>query len=61
MPSIHARAGNFRVGQSVRHAKFGDGMIVDAEGGGNDARVQINFRDHGAKWLSLAHTTLEAL
>ncbi|MCL2310335.1 MAG: UvrD-helicase domain-containing protein [Proteobacteria bacterium] len=61
MPSIHTRAGNFRIGQSVRHAKFGDGMIVDAEGGGNDTRVQINFRNHGIKWLSLAHTRLEAL
>ncbi|MDR2174300.1 MAG: UvrD-helicase domain-containing protein [Burkholderiales bacterium] len=61
MPSIHTRAGHFRIGQSVRHTKFGDGMIIDAEGNGNDARIQINFRDHGAKWLSLAHTTLEAL
>ncbi|MCL2873048.1 MAG: UvrD-helicase domain-containing protein [Betaproteobacteria bacterium] len=61
MPSIHTRAGNFRIGQSVRHAKFGQGMIVDAEGGGNDTRVQINFRDAGLKWLSLAHTTLEAM
>ena len=61
MPSIHTRAGNFRIGQSVRHAKFGQGMIVDAEGGGSDTRVQINFRDAGLKWLSLAHTTLEAM
>ncbi len=61
MPSIHTRAGNYRIGQSVHHAKFGPGMIVNAEGGGNDARVQVNFRDHGVKWLSLAHTTLEAL
>jgi DNA helicase-2/ATP-dependent DNA helicase PcrA len=61
LPSIHTCAGNFRIGQSVRHAKFGQGMIVDAEGGGNDTRVQINFRDHGLKWLSLAHTTLEEM
>ncbi|MDR0771213.1 MAG: UvrD-helicase domain-containing protein [Burkholderiales bacterium] len=61
MPSIHTRAGNFQIGQSVHHAKFGAGMIIDAEGGGNDARVQVNFRDHGEKWLSLAHTTLDAL
>ena len=41
----------WRIGQSVRHAKFGTGVIIDAEGRGADARVQVNFRDAGAKWL----------
>ena len=50
----------WRIGQSVRHAKFGVGVIIDAEGRGNDARVQVNFRDAGAKWLSLEYAKLEA-
>jgi DNA helicase-2/ATP-dependent DNA helicase PcrA len=49
----------FRIGQSVRHARFGMGVIIDAEGRGNDARVQINFRDAGVKWLALEYARLE--
>ena len=33
--------GGFRIGQNVTHAKFGSGIIIDAEGQGNDARVQV--------------------
>jgi DNA helicase-2/ATP-dependent DNA helicase PcrA len=50
----------WRVGQSVRHARFGVGVIVDAEGRGSDARVQVNFRDAGVKWLALEYAKLEA-
>jgi DNA helicase-2/ATP-dependent DNA helicase PcrA len=50
----------WRIGQNVRHAKFGVGVIVDAEGRGNDARVQVNFRDAGVKWLALEYAKLEA-
>ena len=50
----------WRIGQSVRHAKFGLGVIIDAEGRGNDARVQVNFRDAGVKWLALDYARLEA-
>jgi DNA helicase-2/ATP-dependent DNA helicase PcrA len=53
-------AGGFRVGQSVVHPKFGSGVIVDAEGLGNDARVQVNFGKQGVKWLAVAMAKLEA-
>ncbi|MCC4116927.1 exodeoxyribonuclease V subunit gamma [Aromatoleum toluclasticum] len=46
--------GGLRVGQLVSHAKFGQGVIVAAEGSGADARVQINFGSAGIKWLMLA-------
>lgn len=52
-------APSWRIGQSVRHAKFGTGVIIDAEGRGNDARVQVNFRDAGVKWLALEYAKLE--
>jgi DNA helicase-2/ATP-dependent DNA helicase PcrA len=50
----------WRIGQSVRHAKFGLGIIIDAEGRGADARVQVNFREAGVKWLALEYAKLEA-
>jgi DNA helicase-2/ATP-dependent DNA helicase PcrA len=50
----------FRIGQSVMHPKFGLGVIVNAEGGGTDARVQVNFGVAGMKWLALTVAKLEA-
>jgi ATP-dependent DNA helicase UvrD/PcrA len=49
----------WRIGQSVHHAKFGLGVIIDAEGRGSDARVQVNFRDAGVKWLALEYAKLQ--
>jgi DNA helicase-2/ATP-dependent DNA helicase PcrA len=34
-------------------------VIIDAEGRGPDARVQVNFRDTGVKWLALEYAKLE--
>ncbi len=53
------KSGGLRIGQNVMHAKFGLGVIVNAEGGGNDARVQINFGNAGMKWLALSVAKLE--
>ncbi len=50
----------FRIGQSVTHAKFGDGVIVNIEGAGSDARVQVNFGREGMKWLALSVAKLQA-
>ncbi|MFM9882707.1 MAG: UvrD-helicase domain-containing protein [Burkholderiales bacterium] len=50
----------FRIGQSVMHQKFGAGVIVNAEGSGSDARLQINFGKAGMKWLALEFAKLEA-
>ncbi len=54
-------AGGFRIGQSVAHAKFGQGIIVNAEGAGSDARVQVNFGREGVKWLALSVAKLTAV
>ena len=53
-------AAGFRIGQNVTHAKFGAGVIVDAEGDGGDARVQVNFGRQGVKWLAVAVAKLQA-
>ena len=51
----------FRVGQSVVHARFGEGVIVNIEGSGTDARAQVNFGREGIKWLALSVAKLEAV
>jgi DNA helicase-2/ATP-dependent DNA helicase PcrA len=56
----HADQLGWRIGQNVVHAKFGQGVIVDAEGQGPDARVQINFGRQGMKWLALEYAKLSA-
>ena len=48
----------WRIGQNVIHPKFGPGVIVSAEGRGADARVQVNFRSEGLKWLALEYAKL---
>ena len=48
----------WRIGQNVVHPKFGTGVIVNAEGRGADARVQVNFRNNGLKWLVLEYAKL---
>ncbi len=50
----------FRIGQNVVHPKFGQGVIVSAEGSGEDARLQINFGREGMKWLQLGYAKLTA-
>ena len=54
-----AGGGGLRVGQNVTHARFGVGVIIAAEGSGQDARVQINFGSAGVKWLALAIAKLD--
>lgn len=49
---------NYRIGQTVIHAKFGPGVIVDCAGRGADLRVQVNFRDGGLKWLAVEYARL---
>ena len=51
----------FNMGQHVHHKTFGDGVILDVEGQGSHARVQIRFKQHGVKWLVLQYANLEAV
>lgn len=59
--SLNQSSGNaaqWRIGQIIRHAKFGEGVIIAYEGAGNDVRVQIKFNDAGIKWLMLEYAKL---
>lgn len=51
----------FKTGQQVLHQKFGPGVIIDTEGNGSHARVHVNFKQAGSKWLVLAYAKLETL
>ena len=49
----------YRLGQAVRHEKFGEGVVLQTEGEGEQERLQINFRNAGIKWLMLAYAKLD--
>ncbi|MCG5262870.1 DNA helicase II [Cupriavidus gilardii] len=51
----------WRIGQQVFHNKFGEGVIKALEGEGADARANIEFKRHGAKWLALSVAKLDAI
>ena len=55
------RCHTFRVGQEVFHTKFGEGRVTALEGEGLDAKAQVNFKRHGAKWLQLSIAKLVAV
>ncbi len=50
-----------RLGQRVRHGKFGEGIVLNCEGAGAHARVQVNFESCGAKWLVMSYANLELM
>ena len=50
-----------RLGQRVRHGKFGEGIVLNSEGSGAHARVQVNFEGSGTKWLVVAYANLELM
>lgn len=47
-----------RMGSRVRHSKFGDGVVLNFEGNGPQARIQVNFESQGTKWLMLSYANL---
>ena len=53
--------GSLRLGQRVRHQKFGDGVVLNLEGQGQNARVQVNFERQGTKWLMMGYANLETV
>ncbi|ONM45584.1 DNA helicase II [Halopseudomonas pachastrellae] len=51
----------FALGQRVEHALFGEGVVLNYEGQGAQARIQVNFDDEGSKWLMVAYAKLQPL
>jgi len=59
--SVRETAAGFQLGQRVSHPKFGDGVVLNVEGQGGSARVQVNFEGEGSKWLVLAYANLQVV
>jgi DNA helicase-2/ATP-dependent DNA helicase PcrA len=51
----------FKLGERVSHRKFGEGIVLNYEGSGEHARVQVNFEELGSKWLVLSFAKLDRL
>jgi DNA helicase-2/ATP-dependent DNA helicase PcrA len=51
----------FQLGQLVTHPKFGEGTVLNYEGRGAHARIQIMFPEHGNKWLVMSYAKLTAV
>jgi DNA helicase-2/ATP-dependent DNA helicase PcrA len=58
---VESAAPGVKLGARVRHGRFGDGVILNLEGQGAQARVQVNFEQQGAKWLMLSYANLEVV
>ncbi|MCP4429135.1 MAG: UvrD-helicase domain-containing protein [Chloroflexi bacterium] len=56
-----SEAPQFKTGQKVRHAKFGDGIVIESKSTGNDEEVTIAFSDVGMKRLAASFAKLEIL
>ena len=52
---------NLALGQRVSHSKFGEGTVLNFEGSGAKARVQVNFDYEGSKWLVVGFANLQTL
>jgi DNA helicase-2/ATP-dependent DNA helicase PcrA len=50
---------DIKLGQRVVHGKFGEGVVLNYEGEGKQARIQVNFNTEGSKWLMLAYANLQ--
>jgi DNA helicase II / ATP-dependent DNA helicase PcrA len=60
-PSVNCieQAKQYKPGQKLSHAKFGEGVVLQMEGEDAGARVQIKFKSVGVKWLMLAYAKFE--
>lgn len=56
-----SHAAGYQLGQKVMHPKFGEGVVLNCEGQGANARLQINFLDVGSKWLVAQYARLEII
>jgi len=60
-PAAESPVTGMRMGSRVRHTKFGDGVVLNFEGNGPQARIQVNFERQGTKWLMLSYANLEVV
>ncbi len=54
-------AAEFSLGEQVTHTKFGEGVVLNYEGSGQGARIQVEFLDCGSKWLIAGYANLQKI
>ncbi len=54
-------AAQYKSGQRVKHAKFGEGIVIESKITRNDEEVAIAFSEHGIKRLSASFAKLEVI
>lgn len=59
LKAVLAQQSGFQIGERVFHQKFGEGTVLATEGAGEHARLQVNFKHAGSKWLVAAYANLE--
>lgn len=59
--ALQAYDTGFQLGQRVNHKRFGEGVVLQFEGRAESARIQVNFDEHGSKWLVVQYAGLEPL
>lgn len=59
-PLAESNDSGLHLGQRVSHPMFGEGMVLNIEGRGANARIEVNFSE-GSKWLVLQYANLQAL
>ncbi|MDH5471804.1 MAG: DNA helicase II [Gammaproteobacteria bacterium] len=59
--SFSKMSNSFNIGQRVLHQKFGEGIVLNFEGQGSHARVEVNFEDVGSKWLVMSYANLQTI
>lgn len=57
--SLSPDMGGLCIGQSVQHARFGMGTIIQCEGSGPSARIAVQFENNGLKWLVAKYAKLQ--
>ena len=57
---VEGSASGMRMGQRVMHGKYGEGVVLQFEGNGERAKVQVNFAE-GAKWLMVGYANLQVM
>ena len=56
-----SKDGKLTLGQRVSHTKFGEGVILNLEGDGDNMRIQVNFEKAGSKWLVASYANLKPI
>ncbi len=60
-PQINSKNSDYKIGDLVKHQKFGTGSVVNYSGTGKSTRIEVNFKHYGSKWLMLEYAKIVKL